>query len=103
MGQLSTISVTKEILKTTNIGVVVNRLGKDRDPHVAKAALDLVKKWREAIKKRGKGIKSGGNEVIGGNGNTLASIEKIENPVNEEEKNHHEIKQSIVTLQINSK
>lgn len=50
---------TEDLLRSTKIGVVVNRSKQHKSPEVAKLAAEIVKKWRDDIqKKKGGGSKS---------------------------------------------
>ena len=62
------VKPSEDLLRSTKIGVVVNRSKSHKDPEVARLAGDIVKKWRdeiEKLKKRGspsfdkKGVVSG--------------------------------------------
>lgn len=50
---------TEDLLRSTKIGVVVNRSKQHKSPEVARLAAEIVKKWRDDIqKKKGTGSKS---------------------------------------------
>lgn len=50
---------TEDLLRSTKIGVVVNRSKQHKSPEVARLAAEIVKKWRDDIqKKKGSGSKS---------------------------------------------
>lgn len=50
---------TEDLLRSTKIGVVVNRSKQHKSPEVARLAAEIVKKWRDDIqKKKGNGSKS---------------------------------------------
>ena len=45
------VKPTEELLRSTRVGVVVNRLRTNKDPKVAQLATTLVNKWREEVNK----------------------------------------------------
>lgn len=50
---------TEDLLRSTKIGVVVNRSKQHKSPEVARLAAEIVKKWRDDIReKKGTGSKS---------------------------------------------
>lgn len=50
---------TEDLLRSTKIGVVVNRSKQHKSPEVARLAAEIVKKWRDDIRdKKGPGSKS---------------------------------------------
>lgn len=46
---LAGLALTVEILKTTGVGRVINKLRKHAAPHVAKSATQLVAKWKKDL------------------------------------------------------
>ena len=48
------VHATEELLRSTRIGVTINRLRYHKDPSVQKLAIELVSKWREEVKKQPK-------------------------------------------------
>lgn len=53
------VQASEEILRSTKIGVTVNRLRQHKDPNVSKQAAELVAKWRLDVKKGGAGHAAG--------------------------------------------
>ncbi|KAF1812446.1 transcription elongation factor S-II [Eremomyces bilateralis CBS 781.70] len=49
------VEATEDILRSTKIGVTINRLRQNKDPNVATQASELVSKWKSDIKKAGSG------------------------------------------------
>lgn len=49
------VQATEDILRSTKIGVTINRLRTHKDPAVARLATELVSKWRDEVNKRKKG------------------------------------------------
>ena len=47
------VQASEDLLRSTKIGVTVNRLKTHKDPAVVKQAIELVAKWRSDIKKTG--------------------------------------------------
>ena len=47
------VQASEDLLRSTKIGVTVNRLKTHKDPAVARQAVELVSKWRADIKKTG--------------------------------------------------
>ena len=47
------VQASEDLLRSTKIGVTVNRLKTHKDPAVVKQAIELVSKWRADIKKTG--------------------------------------------------
>jgi transcription elongation factor S-II len=45
------VQASEELLRSTKIGVIVNRLRQHKDPNVTKQAAELVSKWRMDVKK----------------------------------------------------
>lgn len=55
LGDLKTgVHATEELLRSTRIGVTINRLRQHKDPAVQRLATELVSKWREEVKKQPK-------------------------------------------------
>ena len=52
------VSPTEELLRSTRIGVAVNRVRSHPDARVARLASELVHKWKEEVKRRGSASKS---------------------------------------------
>jgi transcription elongation factor S-II len=50
----SGVHATEDVLRSTKIGVTINRLRSHKDPALAKLATELVSKWREEVKKQPK-------------------------------------------------
>lgn len=48
------VHATEDVLRSTKIGVTINRLRTHKDPAVAKLATELVSKWRDEVKKQPK-------------------------------------------------
>ena len=46
------LKATEDLLRSTKIGVVVNRSKQHSDPAVARLASDIVRKWREDVQKQ---------------------------------------------------
>ena len=53
------VVATEEVLRTTKIGIFVNKLKQHKEPQVARAASDLVSKWRSDVKKPSSASASG--------------------------------------------
>lgn len=53
------VVATEEILRSTKVGKVVNRLKIHKDPAVARASADLVTKWKKDMKGETSGKKAG--------------------------------------------
>lgn len=47
------VQPTEELLRSTKIGMIVNRLKTYKDPAVARSAAEIVTKWRNEVKKPG--------------------------------------------------
>lgn len=47
------VLATEDLLRSTKIGIIVNKLKTHKDPNVAKKASELVSKWRSDVKKAG--------------------------------------------------
>lgn len=47
------VQATEDVLRSTKIGIIVNKLKTHKDPNVAKKASELVSKWRSDVKKAG--------------------------------------------------
>lgn len=47
------VQATEDLLRSTKIGIIVNKLKTSKDPNVAKKASELVSKWRADVKKAG--------------------------------------------------
>lgn len=45
------VKASEDLLRSTKIGVIVNRSKQHKDPEVARVASDIVKKWRDDIQK----------------------------------------------------
>jgi transcription elongation factor S-II len=52
------VVASEDILRTTKIGVSVNKLKQHKDPAVARNAGELVSKWRSDIRSKGHGANS---------------------------------------------
>ena len=48
------VHATEDVLRSTKIGVIINRLRTHKDPAVSKLATELVSKWRDEVKKQPK-------------------------------------------------
>jgi transcription elongation factor S-II len=48
------VRATEELLRSTRIGVTINRVRSHKDPSVQKLATELVSKWRDEVKKQPK-------------------------------------------------
>ena len=46
------VHATEDLLRSTRIGVTINRLRTHKDPAVQKLATELVAKWRDEVKKK---------------------------------------------------
>ena len=77
------VSATEELLRSTRIGVIVNKVKQHKDPEVARNAGELVSKWRVDVRKAGAtshasrssgddkhGTANGSATTTAGNGNT---------------------------------
>ncbi|KAF2088149.1 transcription elongation factor [Saccharata proteae CBS 121410] len=49
------VKASEDMLRSTKIGITVNKLKQNKDPQVARTASELVSKWRNEIKKPGTG------------------------------------------------
>jgi len=47
------VQASEDLLRSTKIGITVNKLRQHKDPSVAKQATDLVGKWRVDVRKTG--------------------------------------------------
>ncbi len=47
------VQVTEELLRSTKIGLIVNRVKQHKDPAVARLAGELISKWRTDVRKSG--------------------------------------------------
>ena len=56
------VKSSEEILRTTRIGIVVNRFKSHKDPTVSRLAQEIIKKWRDDVEKQ-KGGASPANGV----------------------------------------
>ena len=54
------IVANEDILRSTRIGVTVNKSKQHKNPEVARLATEIVKKWRDDIQKRKPGTPNGG-------------------------------------------
>lgn len=62
LGELKTgVVPSEDLLRSTKIGVVVNRSKQHKSPEVARLANEIVKKWRDEIQKQKGGSSSIGN------------------------------------------
>ncbi|KAI9668860.1 MAG: RNA polymerase II elongation factor [Alyxoria varia] len=83
LNQLKTgVQPSESLLRTTKIGVIVNRLKQHKDPTVARTASDLVGKWRKDVGKGGDsktaangGRSSPANGSVGGRGTPSGGAE----------------------------
>jgi transcription elongation factor S-II len=48
------VNATEDLLRSTRIGVTINRLRQHKDPAVQRLATELVGKWRDEVKKQPK-------------------------------------------------
>ncbi|KAL6159447.1 transcription elongation factor TFIIS [Exserohilum turcicum] len=55
----SGVHATEDLLRSTRIGVTINRLRTHKDPAVQKLATELVAKWRDEVKKKQPAKKDG--------------------------------------------
>ena len=67
------VSATEELLRSTRIGVIVNKVKQHKDPEVARNAGELVSKWRVDVRKAGASSSaaskgSGGDRSVSANG-----------------------------------
>lgn len=59
------VSATEDLLRTTKVGKSVNRLKMHKDPAVARAAAELVAKWKKDMNKSGTGGGAAGKDKGG--------------------------------------
>lgn len=64
------VHATEDLLRSTRIGVTINRLRTHKDPAVQKLATELVAKWRDEVKKKQPPKKDGPAKVATSNGST---------------------------------
>jgi transcription elongation factor S-II len=89
------VAATESLLRTTKIGVAVNKLKQHRDPAVARASADLVSKWRADVSRIRGGAGQGGsgastpkpNGVVSPKG-AKGAVEKVKLAVPKEKRNH---------------
>ncbi|EON64162.1 transcription elongation factor S-II [Coniosporium apollinis CBS 100218] len=64
------VRATEDLLRTTKIGVIVNRTKQHKDPAVARKGSELVSKWKQDVRKGGSGT---GSSTPRSNANGTAS------------------------------
>ena len=62
------VHATEDLLRSTRIGVTINRLRQHKDPAVQKLATELVSKWRDEVKKKQPPKKDGVAKVAANGG-----------------------------------
>ncbi|KAI1543402.1 RPB9 DNA-directed RNA polymerase subunit M Transcription elongation factor TFIIS [Pyrenophora tritici-repentis] len=62
------VHATEDLLRSTRIGVTINRLRQHKDPAVQKLATELVSKWRDEVKKKQQPKKDGAVKVAANGG-----------------------------------
>ncbi len=76
------VKATEEILRSTKIGITVNRLKTHKDAAVARQASELVAKWRRDVKggpaAANKGVNGSPGPVVNGNGSGAKNGEREE-------------------------
>ncbi|KAL9044790.1 MAG: hypothetical protein Q9214_002096 [Letrouitia sp. 1 TL-2023] len=65
------VAPTEDLLRSTKIGVVVNRSKQSKDPEIARLASEIVKKWRDEVQKH-----KGGTSTPNGTSTTTANGNK---------------------------
>lgn len=71
LGDLKTgVQATEDLLRSTRIGVTINRLRSHKDPAVQKVATELVAKWRDEVKKKQPAKKDGPARVASNGAST---------------------------------
>jgi transcription elongation factor S-II len=69
LGELKTgVHATEDLLRSTRIGVTINRLRTHKDPAVQRLATELVGKWRDEVKKKLPAKKDGPAKVAANGG-----------------------------------
>jgi transcription elongation factor S-II len=68
----SGVHATEDLLRSTRIGVTINRLRTHKDPTVQRLATDLVGKWRDEVKKK-QPVKKDGPAKVAANGGAASS------------------------------
>ncbi|KAI4158353.1 MAG: hypothetical protein LQ342_007522 [Letrouitia transgressa] len=63
------VAPTEDLLRSTKIGVVVNRSKQSKDPEVARLASEIVKKWRDEVQKHKGGTSTPNGMSTTANGN----------------------------------
>jgi transcription elongation factor S-II len=64
------VHATEDILRSTRIGVIINRLRTHKDPAVQRLATELVGKWRDEVKKQPPKRKDGPAKTVANGGAT---------------------------------
>jgi transcription elongation factor S-II len=62
------VVATEDVLRTTKIGIYVNKLKQHKDTQVARTASELVSKWRNDVKKPSNAAASGSSTPVVKNG-----------------------------------
>ncbi|KAJ5219951.1 hypothetical protein N7468_009155 [Penicillium chermesinum] len=71
------VQATEELLRSTRVGIIVNKLKQHKSPEVAKQAGELVSKWRAQVNKQ----KSGGASASRGSSSPRPSQNGSSTPV----------------------
>ena len=81
LGELKTgVVPSEDLLRSTKIGVVVNRSKQHKNPEVARLANEIVKKWRDEIQKQKGSPSSGTSKKLGVNSPTSNDSSTPEKP-----------------------
>ncbi|KAL8946259.1 MAG: hypothetical protein Q9222_007324, partial [Ikaeria aurantiellina] len=70
------VKPSEDLLRTTKIGITVNRSKQHKDPGVAKLAAEIVKKWRDEVSKH----KGGASTPNGSQPSTNGTKQKMATP-----------------------
>jgi len=62
------VHATEDLLRSTRIGITINRLRQHKDPDVQRFATELVSKWRDEVKKKQPQKKDGAPKVAANGG-----------------------------------
>ncbi|KZF26106.1 transcription elongation factor S-II [Xylona heveae TC161] len=76
------VAATEDLLRSTRIGIIVNRSKQHKDPAVARLASEIVSKWRSDVNKAkaSPGKKANGSPARSANGGSTGSSPKPAEP-----------------------
>jgi len=88
----SGVRATEDVLRSTKIGVTINRLRSHKDPALAKLATELVSKWREEVKKQPKkGTPARVASATNGSASPAPASSAAASPAPSQSKNKHTV------------